>query len=239
METLGQRIKRLRDQSKMTQEALSRASGITQTIISRLEQDKAKSTRDIVALAASLGVTAEELETGAPPRGYQPPVGTVNLSLGGTIGSTSLSLGERTNATPGPAIRGLVPLISWVQAGGWSEVVDNYAPYDGEEWLPCPVKHGSHTFVLRVYGESMFNPHGRPSFMENDLIFVDPDRRPEHRSLVVVRKNEEMESTFKMLLLDGGKHYIKALNPAWPSQIEEMTGDITICGVVIAKMEKF
>jgi len=48
-----------------------------------------------------------------------------------------------------------------------------------------------------------------------------------------------MESTFKMLLIDSGKRYIKALNPSWPTQIEEIVGDITICGVVIAKMEKF
>jgi SOS-response transcriptional repressor LexA len=80
------------------------------------------------------------------------------------------------NIEPGPDIRGAVPLISWVQAGDWSSIVDNFAPGDAEEWFPCPVSHGPRTYVLRVRGESMHNPHVRPSFADGDLIFVDPDR---------------------------------------------------------------
>lgn len=142
------------------------------------------------------------------------------------------------NVEPGPDIAGRLPLVSWVQAGHWSQVIDNFAPGDAEEWLPCPVRHSASAFVLRVRGESMYNPHGRPSFHEGDLIFVDPEAPAVHGSLVVVRLDDDMEATFKRLVIEGNKRYLKALNPAWPEQMIEINGNATVCGVVIFKGER-
>lgn len=143
-----------------------------------------------------------------------------------------------SNVEPGPDIAGLVPLISWVQAGHWAEIAGSLTPADAEEWLPCPVKCGPRTFVLRVRGESMFNPHGRPSFQDGDLIFVDPDRPAVHGSLVVVRLDDADEATFKKLIVEGNERYLKALNPAWPEPIIRINGNATICGVVVFRGEK-
>lgn len=145
---------------------------------------------------------------------------------------------EAANTEPSMGIIGRCPLISWVQAGDWSEIVDLFAPGDAEEWLPCPVKHSDRTFVLRVRGESMHNPHGRPSFQDGDLIFVDPERHAEHGSLVVVRMSGANEATFKRLVIEGERKYLRALNPAWPEPMIEINGHATICGVVIFKGEK-
>jgi SOS-response transcriptional repressor LexA len=142
------------------------------------------------------------------------------------------------NTEPGPDIQGRVPLISWVQAGAWTEIIDNLAPGDAEEWLPCPVSHGPSTFALRVRGESMYNPRGRPSFQDGDLIFVDPDRPAVHGSLVVVRLDDDKEATFKRLVVEGDKRYLQALNPAWPEPMIQIDGNATICGVVIFKGER-
>lgn len=142
------------------------------------------------------------------------------------------------NTEPGPDIQGRVPLVSWVQAGAWSEVIDNLAPGDAEEWLPCPVSHSPATFVLRVRGESMLNPQGRPSFQDGDLIFVDPERPAEHGSLVVVRLDDAREATFKKLVIEGDRRFLRALNPAWPEPMMQVNGNATICGVVIFKGEK-
>ncbi|MEF8708268.1 MAG: LexA family transcriptional regulator [Candidatus Accumulibacter propinquus] len=142
------------------------------------------------------------------------------------------------NIEPGPDIRGAVPLISWVQAGDWSSIVDNFAPGDAEEWLPCPVSHGPRTYVLRVRGESMHNPHVRPSFADGDLIFVDPDRDAMHGSMVVVRLDDKREATFKRLVIEGDRRYLRALNPAWPDPIIQINGNATLCGVVILKAER-
>jgi len=158
--------------------------------------------------------------------------------LSSTHGDSGKSIFPLANVEPGPAIRGSVPLISWVQAGAWCGIVGNFAPGDAEEWLPCPIAHGPRTFVLRVRGESMWNPHGRPSFQDGDLIFVDPDRDAIHGSMVVVRLDDEQEATFKQLVVEGSQRYLRAANPHWPNPILQVDGEATICGVVIFKGEK-
>ncbi len=134
-------------------------------------------------------------------------------------------------------IKGVVPLISWVQAGCWSEVSDIYAVGDAEQWLPCPVTHGPRTFALRVRGLSMYNPTERHSFNDGDIIFVDPDRGALHRSLVVAKLVETQEATFKQLLIEDDQKFLMALNPSWPNRIFRIDGDAEICGVAIAKHE--
>lgn len=84
----------------------------------------------------------------------------------------------------------------------------------------------------------MFNPQGRPSFQEGDMIFVDPERQAENGSLVIVRLDDAKEATFKKLVVEGEKRYLRALNPVWPEPIIKVNGDATICGVVIGKWER-
>lgn len=139
----------------------------------------------------------------------------------------------------GPAITGRVPLISWVQAGGWTEAQDQYEVGDAEEWVPSTTKHGRHAFALRVRGASMENPSGRPSFGDGDVIIVDPDREPRHRSLVIARLPLEQEATFKQLMFEGSHRYLRALNPFWPNPITELPEDAQIVGVVISKIELY
>lgn len=143
------------------------------------------------------------------------------------------------NVEPGPDIKGLVPLISWVQAGDWCEVEDHYAVGDAEDWLPCPTAHGPRTYVLRVRGESMFNPHARRSFRDGDLIYVDPDKLAENGSAVIAKMDDSQEATFKQLVIEGEDRFLKPLNPAWPEPIIKISGNASICGVVIGKYELF
>lgn len=149
---------------------------------------------------------------------------------------------EASNATPpqgnvstGPDIRGLVPLISSVQAGEWCEIVDRFQPGDAEDWLPCPVKHGPSTFCLRVDGQSMSNPGSKPSYEEGDIIFVDPDRAAQPGDRVVARLESQTKATFKQYLEEDGRKFLKALNPEWKPRFIEINGEATICGVVIGK----
>lgn len=145
-------------------------------------------------------------------------------------------VGKQSPPTRKPqTIQNAVPLISWVQAGEWSGIIDNFSAGDAEKWLPCPVNHGPRTFVLTVRGESMNNPHGQPSINDGDLIFVDPDRQWENGSLVVVRLDDEKEATFKKLVIEGGRKFLRPLNPAWPNQVIEINSNATICGVAIFK----
>lgn len=143
----------------------------------------------------------------------------------------------RNNTESGPESTGPYPLISWVQAGAWEQIVDNFSPGYAEEWIEAPVKVSRGSYWLRVRGESMYDPSGKRSFKDGDLILVEPRAHAENGSLVVVRLDDEAEGTFKQLIIEGGRRYLKALNPNWPNRIFEVNGNATICGVVRAKTE--
>lgn len=143
------------------------------------------------------------------------------------------------NTEPGPKSAGPYPLISWVQAGAWENIVDNFAPGDAEQWIEAPVKVSNASYWLRVRGESMFDPGGRWSFKDGDLVLVEPHSYAENGSLVVVRLDDDSEATFKQLIVEGDRRFLKALNPNWPNRIFEVNGNATICGVVKAKTEVF
>jgi SOS-response transcriptional repressor LexA len=145
---------------------------------------------------------------------------------------TDERLPKRPNAEPGPDIRGLYPLISWVQAGAWNEIAGSFELGNAEDLVPCPISCSSETFVLRVRGASM-----EPKFHEGDLIFVDPNVEAGNNSYVVVRLEDSNEATFKQLLIDGEHTYLKALNPDWPDRIIRIDRRAVISGVVVFKGE--
>lgn len=151
-----------------------------------------------------------------------------------TTSNVKFSLGQGEN-TEFMAINDGVPLISWIQAGIWSDIEDPYAVGDAEDWLPCPVKHGPRAYCLRVRGDSMYNPTGRPSYADGDIIFVDPDREANNGDRVIVRLDDQKEGTFKQLLVEDGRKMLKALNPEWAPRYVEINGNATITGVVIGK----
>lgn len=143
------------------------------------------------------------------------------------------------NTGPAPDNRGNIPLISWVQAGSFQEATEAYAPGMAEAYLPCPTPHGPWTFALRVRGQSMFNPNSAKSFHDGEIIYCDPDREADNGSLVVVKLIEEQEATFKQLVIEGSRRYLKALNPQWPEPYIEINGEAQIVGVVIGKYVTF
>ena len=117
------------------------------------------------------------------------------------------------------------PVISAVQAGTWTEARE--LPSDAER-LHCPLPCGPDTFVLRVSGASM-----APRFPDGEYIFVDPDVAAANGSFVVVRRAPGGAATFKQLVEEDGRRYLRALNPDWPEPIVEAGADAAVCGVVV------
>lgn len=216
---VGDRIKeaRLKLHPELSVPVLARRVGLATSTLYELERGEMQTTTKLHRIADFLGVTAEWLESGKGPMIAEAPP---------RYGST---------LEEGPDIRGKVPLISWVQAGAWSDTIDNFQPGDAEDWLACPQAHGPRTYCLRVKGESMYNPGGKWSYAAGEIIFVDPDWPPKHADRIIVRLEDKGETTFKQLIEEGSRSYLKALNPHWPEPIIEITGRATICGVVIGK----
>ena len=68
-------------------------------------------------------------------------------------------------------------------------------------------------------------------------IFVDPHVDAVSGKYVVVMIEDTAEATFKQLIVEGGRQYLKALNPEWPNRIIEVNQNARICGVVVFKGE--
>lgn len=113
------------------------------------------------------------------------------------------------NVSPAAPPRGRIPVISEVQAGHFTEVVDNYHPGDADEWLEvsCPVNR--HTFALIVTGDSM-----EPEFPSGVRVVVEPDLQWENGDYVVAGNGES--ATLKQIVRDGNDWYLKPLNPRYP-----------------------
>lgn len=145
-----------------------------------------------------------------------------------------LEAGIDTNVEAAPDIKGKIPLISWVQAGAFAEAIDTFQPGDAEEWLPTITKMSGSSFALRVKGISM-----EPKFQDGDIIYVDPEVAADSGKYVIVRLDDEQEVTFKQLVIEDGRKYLRPLNPAWEPQLIKINGNATICGVVVSKMVTF
>ena len=126
-----------------------------------------------------------------------------------------------------------IPIISWVQAGSWSESVP--ATHDFE-MIASPFKCSDEAYALEVKGDSMTAlPGASHSFPEGCFIIVEPNAEARHRSFVVACIDGTNEVTFKRLNADGG-NYLQPLNPQ--HQIIPIDQPIHICGVVIGAIQK-
>lgn len=110
-----------------------------------------------------------------------------------------------------------VPLISWVQAGMWTEIQDNFLPGEAESWVaPMHSKPNGHAFALVVDGDSMTSPYsGGRSFPEGTVLIVDPDMGYGPGDFVIAKDVLTQQATFKQLTTDGGRWYLKPINPSY------------------------
>lgn len=229
---VGKRLTALMERSPAlgTQQKLASRTGIGQTTIGRIRRGEVNATADnIKRIADAFGVAVSYLYGETDEHGL-----TREQRMAIAAASDNGAFDE--NVVTGPDIRGKLPLISWVQAGSWTEVVDNFQPGDAEDWIPCPFRHGPNAFILKVVGESNYDPTGPKSYSPGDFIAVDPRPEPHNHSMVVVRVDHEDRATFKQLLIEeDGTMLLKALNPSWPNRVFAMPAGSRIVGVVIGK----
>jgi transcriptional regulator with XRE-family HTH domain len=103
---ISERIKSVRKYSGLKQLQFAEKIGISQSTLSEIENGKYfPSEASLKLLESDFHVTGEWLRMGT--------------------GQMLLEQAETSNVKTGPPIRGRVPLISWVQAGEWTEVIDS------------------------------------------------------------------------------------------------------------------
>lgn len=217
MNTFGKRVRERRKELGISQVDLAKKSGLAQATISAIETDRNQGSREILAISKALKCRAEWLSTGL---GDKEIPGSVNIHW------------PDPNTSEGPEPTGLVPLISWVQAGIFCSSPDLLEPGDAEDWFPAFKKMGPHSYALRVSGDSMTSHSpGVKSYPAGTIIYVDPDKAVINGSKVVARIHDNETATFKVYSEDAGKRFLKPLNTQYPTI--EMTEDMQICGVVV------
>lgn len=213
METIAQRLKRLRTEKGLSQGDLAKAAGLkSQGTIGNIEREMRGYGESVVDIAKALGVSPDYLRciTDIPHKTTAP-----------------------TNVEPGPDTRGKVPLISWVQAGAWCHASEPLAAYDVERWMHCPRAHSDETFALRVRGDSMVAAHGK-TYPEGCFIFVDgAQKSPTNGALVIACLVNSNDTTFKVYKNEDGRQWLMPLNPQHPAIHEPFH----VLGTVIGKWE--
>jgi SOS-response transcriptional repressor LexA len=209
----SERISRAISESGRTKKEIADLCGVSPGAVTQWTTGETKSIRpeNLVALSRATGKAIEWLATGEGP---------VSESHGNVAedGAPTYRSGER-----------VAPVISWVQAGDWCEASDPYPAGYSDEWERVPDQAGKHAFWLRVVGDSMTAPSGL-SIPEGMLILVDPDYLAVSGRLVVAKLTDSQHVTFKRLIEDSGRRYLKPLNPAYP--MIEVNGNCRIIGAV-------
>lgn len=141
--------------------------------------------------------------------------------------------GARMVSTPS-----MVPVLSWVAAGSWSNT-EAVTMDDVIGEAPRPPNLSSSGFALRVQGRSML-----PRFEPDDIIYVEPQTglfALKDSDLVVVQCNEDTEATFKQLVIGDtfDDMYLKPLNPDWHEQRMMPMGDCNLVGKVVGKYAEY
>ncbi|MGQ7247570.1 LexA family protein [Halomonas sp. V046] len=197
---------------------LKEAAGVTPKAASKwLNAESTPGVDKMPAIARALGVRTEWLHYGE----------------GEMLESSNVAehpAFKESNVAPPPKMQGYVPVISWVQAGAWTEVCN--VDFLGEEMVPRPPACSDATFALRVKGQSML-----PRYEPNLIIYVDPEVLPFDGDDVVAVLTDSNEATFKQFVEEpGGGRMLKARNPSWPDPWVPINGNCEIIGVVIATM---
>ncbi|OAQ21012.1 LexA family protein [Thermosulfurimonas dismutans] len=131
-----------------------------------------------------------------------------------------------------------VPVVpwSWIKTWGATELsshglkVADRASEEHWDWVEV-IPASPRAFALRVNDDSM-----EPEFTEEDIIVVDPTRRPISGSYVVAC-NGRGEAVLRQLKVYGDKRILRPLNPKYPEI--ELTDEHEIVGVVCQKIKKY
>ncbi|HCT1902268.1 MULTISPECIES: LexA family protein [Klebsiella] len=201
METVGQRIKSLRKITKTSQKELGKFCGVSDVAVGYWEKDLNLPSGEALSKLAKFFNTS------------------IDYILYGTEFEGRLITNMRK-----------VPVLSWVQAGFFTETKPSEILNDADRWVETSLRISDNSFALEVKGDSMTNPNGLPTIPEGATVIVDPDAEAMHGKIVVARVDGTNEATVKKLVIDGPQKFLVPLNPRYPNI--PINGNCVIIGVV-------
>ena len=207
MKEMNERLAELRATANLTQNAVAKAVGVSRAAVTQWENGLTKPKGEYIhALAKLYGCT-----TGYILHGEDSGVG---------------------NVIPAPIGLRQIPIISYVQAGCWTESIECRSMDGSIETINADLDLGSMAFALSVRGDSM-----APEIQEGDVVVIDPDVDPLPGDIVAA-KNGSHEATLKQFRPRGtneqGQEYFELvpLNPVYPTMRSDHH-HVTIIGTMM------
>lgn len=189
METIGERIKKLRKEKKITQKDLGIKLSISDAAVNLWEKDvNTPKLENIFLLADILNTTVEFLLHGKD-----------NVD---------------SNVTDFRPVARLLPVLTHVQCGTLTNV-RSISPNEIEQWLPAPPNTGKNSFYLITQGISNLPDFSDGDYV---CIDPDVQlQNVQTGEMIVVCQDDE--ATFKALVREFNTLYLKALNPNFQPNI--------------------
>lgn len=204
---IGSRIKKAREEKRLSQAELGARLGLTATAVNYYEKGKRKiSIDDLFRLAATLDKPVDyflsEWNVETDGRGKRPP------------GREPGILCDLTG----------IPVLGTVRAG---EPVPTEQQVMG--FLPFPCKPGGEMyFALRVQGDSMVEE----GICEGDLVLIRRQSDVDFNGQIICALINGEENTLKVFFKEKeGEIRLRAANKAYPDIVLNNEGDLTIQGV--------
>lgn len=182
METIGQRIRTLRKEKKLTQKELAKILGITDAAVVHWEKDVN------VPKLEYLNILAPTLNT------------TIDFIMYGKSDTSDKVIDYR------PITR-MLPVLTYIQCGSMTNV-RSISQHEIEQWLPAPPNTGKNSFYLIAQGVSNAPEFNDGDFICIDPDV--PLEYIQTGEMVVVFQDDE--ATFKALVREGKRLYLQALN---------------------------
>lgn len=203
MDTVGSRIKKLRQATKTTQNELGKYCGVSGVAVGYWEKDlNSPNGEALIKLAQFFNTTESYILYGISQQNDNSII-------------TSMKR---------------LPVLSYVQAGKFTECLSKEIYDETMEYIETSIKVPPSSFALHVKGDSMTNPSGMPSIPEGVKVIVDPEAEVINGKIVVARLTGSDEVTIKKLIIDGPNKYLSPLNPRYPNI--PINGNCEIVGVV-------
>lgn len=241
MSTLAERVKLARDRLNLSQQDVADATGMSQPSYYKIEKGLTKRTTYINELAKVLETNVDWLMYGEgenTPKPSRDDLMQKIKDIEGRSGGESHPVPDGTSSARMSSGSSMVPILSWVAAGSWS----NVEPVTFEDAIgeaPKPPNLSKLGFALRVQGQSML-----PEFKPGEVIYVEPQTgflALKDSDLVIVQCNDDKEATFKQLVLGetSDDMYLRPLNPNWPEQRMMPMGECNLVGKVVGKYVEY
>lgn len=96
-----------------------------------------------------------------------------------------------------------VPILNWSEAATWPKTTKIMKDY---KMISTDVELSKNSFALIVPDEGWMN------FLPGSFLIIDSSIQPAHRDFVVIHKQGQQNATFRQLLIDEDKKYLKPLN---------------------------